>query len=173
MNTNWLRWEHLHARNIYSKYSGSSFICPGNQYCYWFQVLFSKNTVGRTRTSKPTYPVSAIDDRRPFDSTWLLDDSKRTFVLTVEGRSQHLSRLIQLKLQTISNIWSWNYTTEEGENIQRCYKWLPFSMELWVPQMNKRWQASPLPAVTGSRYNLIGHLHTRGFGYLSFGKPFF
>lgn len=26
----------------------------------------------------------------------------------VEGRSQHLSRLIQLKLQTISNIWSWN-----------------------------------------------------------------
>lgn len=39
---------------------------------------------------------------------------KITLVLTVEGRSQHLSRLIQLKLQIISNIWSWNCTTEEG-----------------------------------------------------------
>lgn len=32
--------------------------------------------------------------------------------LTVAGRSQHLSRLIQLKLQIISNIWSWNCTEE-------------------------------------------------------------
>lgn len=31
------------------------------------------------------------------------------------GRSQHLSRLIQLKLQIMSNIWSWNCTTEEGK----------------------------------------------------------
>ena len=29
--------------------------------------------------------------------------------LTIEGRSQHLSLLDQAKLQTISNIWSWNY----------------------------------------------------------------
>ena len=28
--------------------------------------------------------------------------------LTLEGRSQHLSLLVQAKLQTISNIWSWN-----------------------------------------------------------------
>lgn len=32
--------------------------------------------------------------------------------LTVAGRSQHLSRLIQLKLQIISNIWSWNCARE-------------------------------------------------------------
>ena len=53
-------------------------------------------------------------------------------VLTVAGRSQHLSRLTQLKLQIISNIWSWNYTTEEGEGVlqmapildesEYCYK---------------------------------------------------
>ena len=45
----------------------------------------------------------------------------------MEGRSQHLSRLTQLKLQIISNIWSWNYKTEE--NTERCYKWLPFTNE--------------------------------------------
>lgn len=28
--------------------------------------------------------------------------------LTIDGRSQHLSLLVQPRLQTISNIWSWN-----------------------------------------------------------------
>lgn len=28
--------------------------------------------------------------------------------LTIDGRSQHLSLLVQPKLQTMSNIWSWN-----------------------------------------------------------------
>lgn len=64
---------------------------------------------------------------------------KRTLVLTVAGRSQHLSRLIQLKLQIISNIWSWNYTTEEGEKIEGCYKWLPFVMKMHTVEKRQQW----------------------------------
>lgn len=41
--------------------------------------------------------------------------------LTIAGRSQHLSRLTQLKLQIISNIWSWNCTRRRGAHIK-----LPF-----------------------------------------------
>lgn len=37
------------------------------------------------------------------------------YPLTVAGRSQHLSRLVHPKLQTISNIWSWNYKREKRE----------------------------------------------------------
>lgn len=64
---------------------------------------------------------------------------KTTLVLTVAGRSQHLSRLIQLKLQIISNIWSWNYTTEEGEKIEGCYKWLPFIMKTHTVEKRQQW----------------------------------
>lgn len=35
--------------------------------------------------------------------------------LTIEGRSQHLSLLVQPRLQTISNIWSWNCGEEAKE----------------------------------------------------------
>lgn len=38
--------------------------------------------------------------------------------LTVAGRSQHLSLVVQPKLQTISNIWSWNCTREGGKNTE-------------------------------------------------------
>lgn len=47
---------------------------------------------------------------------------KERVALTVEGRSQHLSRLIQLRLQMISNIWSWNYTNTRGEEMKGYYK---------------------------------------------------
>lgn len=40
----------------------------------------------------------------------------------MEGRSQHLSRLIQLRLQMISNIWSWNYRTTRGQEMKGCYQ---------------------------------------------------
>lgn len=39
------------------------------------------------------------------------------YSLTVAGRSQHLSRLVQPKLQTISNIWSWNYKREKEKRM--------------------------------------------------------
>lgn len=35
--------------------------------------------------------------------------------LTIDGRSQHLSLLVQAKLQTMSNIWSWNCGEEKGK----------------------------------------------------------
>lgn len=40
-------------------------------------------------------------------------------LLTIAGISQHLSRLVQPKLQTISNIWSWNCgrDTREGKRM--------------------------------------------------------
>lgn len=37
-------------------------------------------------------------------------------LLTIAGISQHLSRLVQPKLQTISNIWSWNCGREKWEH---------------------------------------------------------
>lgn len=42
--------------------------------------------------------------------------------LTVAGKSQHLSRLIQLKLQIISNIWSWNCTRKEDIHQDSIHK---------------------------------------------------
>ena len=43
---------------------------------------------------------------------------QQTLHLTVAGRSQHLSRFVQPRLHTISNIWSWNCTTKR----KRCHK---------------------------------------------------
>lgn len=39
--------------------------------------------------------------------------------LTIDGRSQHLSLLVQPKLQTISNIWSWNCGEETKKTEKR------------------------------------------------------
>ena len=47
--------------------------------------------------------------------------------LTVAGRSQHLSLVVQPKLQTISNIWSWNCRREEKRSRDGCYRWLPLT----------------------------------------------
>lgn len=155
----------MHA---YSKYNGSSNIDSKNQPSTWFMFLFNHKTCER---NMPKYP--SIDG-----PLTLLNDSKVTLVLTMEGRSQHLSRLIQLKLQIISNIWSWNYTTEEEENMVGCYKWLPILMKMhnvWKQsneslRETERRRASILTAVTGSSSNLIVHLRTRGLGYSFFGK---
>lgn len=37
--------------------------------------------------------------------------------LTMDGRSQHLSLLVQARLQIMSNIWSWNCATEPKTNV--------------------------------------------------------
>lgn len=65
---------------------------------------------------------------------WLVSESE--VALTVAGSSQHLSRLIQLKLQTMSNIWSWNYTTEKREIVEvfmsdQTENWATFSVYLY------------------------------------------
>lgn len=78
-----------------------------------------------------------------------------TLVLTVAGRSQHLSRLIQLKLQIISNIWSWNYTTEKGKNIEGRYKWLPFMMIMHI--VEHRQQQDPQKKKDADFYPLSSH----------------
>lgn len=48
------------------------------------------------------------------------------YPLTVAGRSQHLSRLVHPKLQTISNIWSWNYKREKktGTDVTDGFHWV-------------------------------------------------
>lgn len=54
--------------------------------------------------------------------------------LTIEGRSQHLSRLVHPRRQIISNIWSWNYAPE---NVIACFTSLIHESHLKT-QKNKK-----------------------------------
>lgn len=126
---------------------GSSTFDSKNQHYSWSFQLQMQLDLQVHQNVKEIY-------RWPFDLSLLLYDSKMTLFLTVAGRSQHLSRLIQLKLQIISNIWSWNYTTEEWKNIEGCYKWLPFLIKMHivenrttsVPQRNRNMEAFMHPS---------------------------
>lgn len=55
--------------------------------------------------------------------------------LTIEGRSQHLSRLVQPRLQIISNIWSWNCAPE---NEIACFTFLIHDLHLKTQNKEKK-----------------------------------
>ncbi len=73
--------------------------------------------------------------------------------LTIDGRSQHLSLLVQPKLQTISNIWSWNCGEEtkkkEKENMETVLWYMCLWYALHGSQKTNRKTAQPRPSSPG------------------------
>lgn len=72
--------------------------------------------------------MGCIRLKHPSAESIIVIQSEET--LTVAGSSQHLSRLIQLRLQTISNIWSWNYTTENEQTLKGDTNSFPFNVKM-------------------------------------------
>jgi len=73
--------------------------------------LFSVTTIKCSFTKSHQRTDQTVDKSPPLKMTIYTQS-----LLTIAGISQHLSRLVQPKLQTISNIWSWNCRREKWEH---------------------------------------------------------